>query len=76
MNEISRNTPPIRENAAGQDCTVSGIGPACRGSCALFLSYLALCAVSPVMAGTQIMAGSPQLDAHITGTNEFRRETM
>ncbi len=30
-----------------------------------------LLAVAPVSAGTKIMAGSPQLDAHIASTNEF-----
>jgi hypothetical protein len=32
---------------------------------------LVLFAISPVLAGTQIMAGSPELNAHIGGTNEF-----
>jgi hypothetical protein len=32
---------------------------------------LAVMAVSPALAGTKYMAGSPTLSAHITGTNEF-----
>ncbi|MCK9594007.1 MAG: S-layer protein, partial [Methanoregula sp.] len=34
---------------------------------------LTLCVlfIAPVMAGTQYMAGSPQLLAYISGTNEF-----
>ena len=32
---------------------------------------LLLSAVPPVLAGEQVMAGSPQLDAHIASTNEF-----
>jgi hypothetical protein len=35
--------------------------------------FLILCAclVAPVMAGTKYMAGSPQISAYISGTNEF-----
>ena len=54
--------------------------PACTWWCAhhnhlrsagLFFLVLALLAVSPVMAGTKFMAGSPDLNAYIAGTNEF-----
>lgn len=38
--------------------------------CLVTLVLLAV-AVSPVSAGTQVMAGSPELNAHIGGTNEF-----
>ena len=38
--------------------------------CLVTLILLAL-AVSPVSAGTQVMAGNPELNAHIGGTNEF-----
>ena len=40
-------------------------------SAGLFFLVLALLAVSPVMAGTKFMAGSPDLNAYIAGTNEF-----
>jgi hypothetical protein len=32
---------------------------------------LALLTISPALAGTKYMAGSPELNAHISGTNEF-----
>ena len=32
---------------------------------------LLLLTISPVMAGEKIMTGSPELNAHIAGTNEF-----
>jgi hypothetical protein len=35
------------------------------------LAFLLLIAVPPVSAGTQVMAGNPELAAHIVGTNEF-----
>jgi hypothetical protein len=40
----------------------------------IFLSILlilCLCLIAPVMAGTKYMAGSPQMSAHIAGTNEY-----
>ena len=37
----------------------------------LICLVLTLLAIGPVSAGTQIMAGSPSLGAHIAGTNEF-----
>ena len=40
-------------------------------SAGLFFLVLALLAVSPVMAGTKFMTGSPDLSAYIAGTNEF-----
>jgi hypothetical protein len=39
-------------------------------SCVILL-ILCLCLIAPVMAGTKYMAGSPQLSAYISGTNEF-----
>lgn len=38
-------------------------------SCILLI--LCLCLIAPATAGTKYMAGSPQLSAHISGTNEF-----
>jgi hypothetical protein len=35
------------------------------------LLILCLCLIAPAMAGTKYMAGSPQMSAHIAGTNEF-----
>jgi hypothetical protein len=35
------------------------------------LLVLCLCLIAPAMAGTKYMAGSPQLSAYISGTNEF-----
>jgi len=35
------------------------------------LCILCICLIPPVMAGTKYMAGSPQLSAYISGTNEF-----
>ena len=35
------------------------------------LLILCLCLIAPVIAGTKYMAGSPQLSAYISGTNEF-----
>ncbi|MDD4483971.1 MAG: hypothetical protein PHD55_06360, partial [Methanoregula sp.] len=32
---------------------------------------LACLTIAPALAGTKYMAGSPELNAHITGTNEF-----
>ena len=37
----------------------------------LFFLVLALVAISPALAGSKYMAGSPELEAHIAGTNEF-----
>lgn len=37
----------------------------------LVLLVLAILAVSPVYAGSKYIAGSPDLNAHISGTNEF-----
>ncbi|MGB8220810.1 MAG: hypothetical protein WCE46_10560, partial [Methanoregula sp.] len=54
--------------------------PACTWRCAhhnhlrsagLFFLVLALLAVSPVLAGTKFMTGSPDLSVYIAGTNEF-----
>jgi hypothetical protein len=38
--------------------------------CLAALAVITL-AIAPVSAGTKVMAGSPQLDAHIASTNEF-----
>jgi len=38
-------------------------------SCILLILFA--CLIAPVMAGTKYMAGSPQLSAFISGTNEF-----
>jgi hypothetical protein len=38
-------------------------------SCILLV--LGICLIAPAMAGTKYMAGSPQLSAYISGTNEF-----
>jgi len=38
-------------------------------SCILFI--LCACLIAPAMAGTKYMAGSPELSAYISGTNEF-----
>jgi len=35
------------------------------------LLVFCLCLIAPAMAGTKYMAGSPQLSAYISGTNEF-----
>jgi len=37
--------------------------------CMLFILYA--CLITPAMAGTKYMAGSPELSAYISGTNEF-----
>lgn len=36
------------------------------------LCILCICVTAPVMAGSKYMAGSPELSAYISGTNEFR----
>ena len=36
-----------------------------------FISIIAAVLVSPALSGTKYMAGSPELNAHISGTNEF-----
>jgi len=41
------------------------------GLLSLALFIVALAIISPASAGTQVMAGSPALSAHIAGTNEF-----
>ena len=48
-------------------------GSGTRGYLYACLAALAmlLLAVAPVSAGTQVMAGNPELNAHIGGTNEF-----
>jgi len=37
--------------------------------CTLFI--ICLCIIAPAMAGTKYMAGSPQISAYVSGTNEF-----
>jgi hypothetical protein len=39
--------------------------------CAFLLLILCIGLIAPVMAGTKYMAGSPELSAYISGTNEF-----
>jgi hypothetical protein len=41
------------------------------GKFSCILLILCLCLIAPVMAGTKYMAGSPELSAYISGTNEF-----
>ncbi len=50
---------------------VPGIFRSSLPTAGLICLVLVLLAISPVLAGTQIMAGSPALGAHIAGTNEF-----
>ncbi len=52
-------------------CTRWCVHPKFLRSAGLFFLVLALLAVSPVMAGTKFMTGSPDLSASIAGTNEF-----
>jgi hypothetical protein len=41
------------------------------GKFSCILLILCLCLIAPATAGTKYMAGSPQLSAYISGTNEF-----
>jgi hypothetical protein len=41
------------------------------GTFSCILLILCLCLIAPATAGTKYMAGSPQLSAYISGTNEF-----
>ena len=41
------------------------------GKFSCILLIFCLCLIAPVTAGTKYMAGSPQLSAYISGTNEF-----
>src|SRR5208283_1854894 len=50
---------------------VPGIFRSSLQTAGLICLVLVLLAISPALAGTQIMAGSPVLGAHIAGTNEF-----
>ncbi len=71
MDKRSRSLPPANGDNAGAVQSIFRHRTSLPRLLCLISIVLALCAVSPVMAGTQIMAGSPQLDAHIAGTNEF-----
>ncbi|MGA9086144.1 MAG: hypothetical protein ACLQMU_02150, partial [Methanoregula sp.] len=71
MSEIRGYLSPVKREAAG-----AGRGSSAhristlRLLCLVSIVLLAL-AITPVLAGTQYMAGSPDLEAHIAGTNEF-----
>ncbi|MCX6685058.1 MAG: S-layer protein [Methanoregula sp.] len=42
-----------------------------QGRRIILFAIICACVISPVMAGTKYMSGSPQLSAYISGTNEF-----
>ncbi len=69
MNKMNRSTPLEKKAMTVQ--SIFG----CRASLPWLLGLvsiiLVVCAISPVMAGEKIMTGSPELNAHIAGTNEF-----
>jgi len=70
MSEISGYIFPGTRDAARVGSGFSGR----RISALRFLCLLAIVAamlVTPALAGTKYMAGSPELNAHIVGTNEF-----
>ena len=60
-----------KRNSARVDQTRSFHGMNLSRSFCIFLILLALFTISPVSAGTKFMTGSPDLSAHIAGTNEF-----
>ncbi|MEN6396832.1 MAG: S-layer protein, partial [Methanoregula sp.] len=65
-------TPVKRATAEAGSCFSERHITALRFLCLVSI-VLALLAISPVQAeaGSKYIAGSPELNAHITGTNEF-----
>ncbi|MFZ0004582.1 COG1361 S-layer family protein [Methanoregula sp.] len=68
---MSRSLPLEKKEAAGAVQSIIGHRANLPRFLCLISIILVVCAISPVMAGTQIMTGSPELNAHIVGTNEF-----
>ncbi len=71
MNEMSRTLPSSTRDTAGTGESCYGHRTNLPRLLCLVSIVLVLLAISPALAGTQIMAGSPALGAHIAGTNEF-----
>jgi hypothetical protein len=71
MSEMSGYITPIKREAAGAGRGSSGRRINVPRLLCLVSIVLVILAISPVMAGSKYMAGSPELEAHIAGTNEF-----
>ncbi len=71
MSEISGKISPVNRHSDGAYNHSSGNRISALRFLCIASVVLALLAVSPVMAGTKFMTGSPDLSASIAGTNEF-----
>ena len=71
MSEMSGYIPPIKREAAGAGRGFSGCRINVPRLLCLVSIVLVILAISPVFAGSKYMAGTPELEAHIAGTNEF-----
>jgi hypothetical protein len=71
MSEKSGYIFPTKREAAGAGRGSSGRRINTLRLLCLVSIVLVAIAISPAIAGTKYMAGSPELDAHIAGTNEF-----
>ncbi|MFA7695815.1 MAG: hypothetical protein WCX63_09795, partial [Methanoregula sp.] len=63
--------PSFKEQTNTSACTRRRAHLNTLRSAGLFFLVLAVLAVTPALAGTKYMAGNPELNAHIAGTNEF-----
>jgi len=71
MSEISGYIFPGTRDAAKAGSRFSGRRISALRFLCLISIVLAVLAITPVQAGTKYMAGNPELNAHIAGTNEF-----
>ena len=71
MSEMKGYIIPIKREAAGAGKGSSGRCINVPRLLCLVSIVLVILAISPVSAGSKYMAGSPELEAHIAGTNEF-----
>ncbi|MFA7694806.1 MAG: S-layer protein, partial [Methanoregula sp.] len=71
MSETSGYIIPGNRDAARTGSHFSGRHISALRILCLVSIILAVLAVGPALAGTKYMAGSPELNAHIAGTNEF-----
>ena len=71
MSEINGYISPGNRDVARTGSRSSGGRISALWFLCLVSIVLAVLAVTPALAGTKYMAGSPELNAHISGTNEF-----
>src|SRR5208337_1917443 len=71
MSEMSGYITPTKREAAGAGSGSFGHRINVPRLLCLVSIVLVILAISPALAGSKYMAGSPELEAHIAGTNEF-----